>query len=146
MVQKGNPKQISSNLNNLYNKNYYSALGDQSTGCIGIQTKIILEQAGLFDKVIRNSKNISIDSRQLASLLFRKEVELIINWKSLLSFNKYKAHMDLIHIDKKYLKKSKLIIGLLKISKQKEIALKIMKYASSKKGREIFKKYGFSIE
>jgi len=51
-----------------------------------------------------------------------------------------------LNIDEKFAKKKKLIIGLLKYSEQTKIAREFMNYASSEKGRQIFKKYGLFLE
>ena len=142
MVQKGNPKGISDDLDNLTNPRYYVAICDPNGGGIGRETKNILEKKGIFDAVCRNVREWTIDSKDLAKVLKDKEADLVVNWYAVSTWPENAPYMDAMSIDEKYAAKRKLVLGLLVCSRYPEIARKLMVYASSKEGIELFKKYG----
>ena len=142
MVQKGNPKGISADLDNLADKKYYVVIGNPNSGSIGKETKKILVKKGIFEKVIDNARHLTTDSKDLVSVLKNKEADLVINWYATATWPESEPFVDVLPIDEKYCTKKKLVIGLLNTSKYPEIARKFMEYASSEKGRNLFKKYG----
>ncbi len=142
MTQKGNPKKITSDLNNLTRKDLRVVIGNPDSGSIGKETKKILSKKGIFDDVIDNSFILTTDSKKLFQVLKDKDADLVINWFAVSKWDEYKDFVTVIEIDEKYAKKKKLVIGLLKISKHPEISKKFMDYAKSAKGKAIFTKYG----
>lgn len=142
MVQKGNPKGISADLNNLADKNYYVVIGNPNSGSIGKETKKILVRKGIFEKVINNARHLTTDSKDLVAVLKNKEADLVINWYATATWPENEPFVDVLPIDKEYCTKKNLVIGLLNTSKYPEIARNFMKYASSEEGINLFKKYG----
>lgn len=142
MVQKGNPKQITPNLENLENKHYYVVMGNPESGSIGKETRKILEKKGIFNQVMNNARKLTTDSKNLVSALKNKEADLVVNWYATSTWDENRPYVDTMPIHEKYARKKKLVIGLLKTSRQPEISKKIMVYAASEKGRKIFDKYG----
>ena len=143
MVQKGNPKNITSDLNNFTNKDYAVVIGNPESGSTGRETKRILIKKGIFEEVINNVLMLTTDSKDLFQVLKDKKADLVINWYSTSKWEEHKDYVTVIEIDEKYAEKKKLVIGLLKISKHPEIAKRFMELAASKEGEEIFRKYGF---
>ncbi|MDY7000898.1 MAG: substrate-binding domain-containing protein [Thermodesulfobacteriota bacterium] len=143
MVQKGNPKGISADLNNFADKRYYVVVGNPNSGSIGKETKNILVKKGIFEKVINNARHLTTDSKNLALVIKNKEADLVINWYATAKWPENEPFIDVLPIDEKFCKKKKLVIGLLNTSKYPEIARKFMKYASSEEGHSLFKKHGF---
>jgi molybdate transport system substrate-binding protein len=144
MVQKGNPLHISSDLANLINKNYYVVIGNPNSGSVGKTTKKVLEKRGIFSEVEQNAVKFTTDSKDLTLLLKNKEADLVINWYATYTWDDNSKYMDAIAIDDKYEPNKKLILATLKSSKYPEIAQAFLKYASSEKGKAIFKKYGLN--
>jgi molybdate transport system substrate-binding protein len=142
MVQKGNPKNITADLDNLAKKEYYVAIANPKSGSIGREAKKILDNKGIFDKVIANARRLTTDSKDLTMVLKDKEADLVINWFATSTWPENIPYVDVLHIDEKYASKKKLVLGLLKTSSHPDIARAFMQYASSKKGRAIFNKYG----
>ncbi len=143
MVQKGNPKNITSDLNNFINKDYAVVIGNPESGSIGKETKRILTKKGIFEEVSNNALQLTTDSKKLFQVLKDKKADLVINWYSTSKWEEHKDYVTAIKIDEKYAEKKKLVIGLLKTSKHLEIAKRFMALARSKEGKEIFRKYGF---
>ena len=142
MVQKGNPKGISNDLKNLASPDYYVVICDPNSGSIGRETKKILERAGLFDEVSRNVSQLTTDSKDLVNVLRHKQADLVINWYATSTWPENEPYVDTLPIEGQYASKNKLVLGLLTCSKHPDIAGKFMAYASSEKGRALFRKYG----
>ena len=142
MVQKGNPKGITPELENLAKKEYYVVIGNPNSGSIGRETKKILERKGIFDKVQENARNMTTDSKDLILVLKNKEADLVVNWYATSTWDENKPYVDVLPIDEQYAKRKKLVLGLLKTAKYPDIARKFMQYASSDKGKALFTKYG----
>jgi molybdate transport system substrate-binding protein len=142
MVQKGNPKGITSDLNNFINNDYYTVICNPDSGSIGKETKKIFEKRGIYKDVLDNVHELTTDSKDLILFLKDKKADLVINWYATSQWFENKPHVDILFISDEFAGKKKLVIGLLKTSKYPEIARTFMMYAASEKGRELFKKYG----
>ncbi len=142
MVQKGNPKSITADLNNLANNKYYVAIGNPQSGSIGREAKKILTKKGIFDKVIANARRLTTDSKDLINVLKNKEADIVINWYATSTWPENQPYVDVLPIKEEYAKKKKLVLGLLKTSAHPDIARAFMQFASSEEGRAIFNKYG----
>lgn len=143
MVQKGNPKHITADLDNLKSKEHYVVICNPDTGSIGKETKKILERKGIFEAVQANACELTTDSKKLVAVLKEKEADIVINWYACSVWEENEPYIDALSIDEKYAEKKKLVLGLLKTSKYPEIARKFMEYAGSDKGRKLFEEYGF---
>jgi len=142
MVQKGNPKGFNSDLDNLKDPRNYVVIGNPDSGSVGKETKKILDKKGIFKDVAENARKLTTDSKDLVTVIRNKEADLVINWYATSTWKENKSHVDAIPIDERFAKKKKLVMGLLKTSRNPEIAGKFMAYAASSKGREIFNRYG----
>ena len=147
MVQKGNPKGITSDLGNLASPDHYVVICNPNSGSIGRETRKILERRGIYDEVARNAQKLTTDSKDLVKVLRNKEADLVINWYATSAWPENQPYMDVLSIDEKYASKKKLVLGLLTFSKHPDIARKFMAYAASEKGRALFQRYGlFDVE
>lgn len=146
MVQKGNPKNISSDLINLASREYGVIIGNPESGSIGKEAGKILEKRGILKEVIKNVMSLTTDSKDLVKAIKTKKADIVINWFAVSCWDDNPQYMDVIDIKPKYAKKKKLILGRLKFSKHPDLAVKFMELASSDKGKEIFKKHGFYFE
>ena len=147
MVQKGNPRNIPADLDALTSKDYYVVIGNPDSGSVGRETKKILSEKGIFDKVLNNARMLTTDSKDLIRVLKDKEADIVINWYAASTWDDTVDYVDVLPINEQYAQKKNLVIGLLTYSKHKDIARKFMEYASSEKGKAIFNKYGlYDIE
>lgn len=142
MVQKGNPKGITADLDNLASEEYYVVICNPVSGSIGRETKKILDKKGIFQKVQDNARSITTDSKNLSLALINKQADVVINWYATSTWPENATYVEVLPIDEKYAAKKRLVIGLLKTASHPEIARKFMEYAASDKGRELFGKYG----
>ncbi|WP_321312589.1 substrate-binding domain-containing protein [Halarcobacter sp.] len=144
-VRKGNPLNIKS-LDSFVNKNIKTILCNPEAGSIGRETKKIFlkyKDKSFLNKAYDNSIFIGTDSRNLNRALIENEANLTINWRATAFWNENSKYIDIVPLPEKLASKKKLIISLLKFSKNKKIARAFIDFASSKKGQKIMKKYGF---
>ena len=147
MVRKGNPKHITNNLKNLANSQYMVVIGDPNSGSIGRETQKILDRRGIFEQVCHNARKLTTDSKDLVKAIRNGEADLVINWYATSTWPENKKYVDTLTIDDQYATKKRLTLGILKYSKNPEIARKFLDFASSPEGREIFDRYGlFQID
>ena len=146
MVQQGNPRAISNDLLNFTSKKYAVVIGNANSGSIGKETRSILDKRGIYDLVLQNAMQLTTDSKDLVKVLVNKEADLVINWYAASTWDENKGAMEVLEIDPEFARPQNLILGLLKYSKNKEIARKFMQYASSDKGKSIFKQHGLYFD
>ena len=142
MVQKGNPKALTGNLENLANADYCVVIGNPDSGSIGRETRKILERRGIFDAVAHNARMLTTDSKDLVRVLRDREADLVVNWFATSTWPENRDHVDTLSIDGRYAASKRLVLGLLRTSKHPGIAKKFMGYAASEKGRALFQCYG----
>ncbi len=142
MVQKGNPKNIGNDLTNLSNKKYAVVIGNPESGSIGKETRKILEKRGIFTEVEANALKLTTDSKDLINVLRDNEADLVINWYATATWLENKNFVDILSIDEKYASKKRLVLGVLKYSKNPEIAKAFITLAASERGKTKFGKYG----
>lgn len=143
LVAPGNPKQISNDINIMTDVKHLVSIGNAESSSVGRQAKKILSKAGIYEQVVQNAVKISSDSRTMNNLLKDGMVDIILNWRATAYFPENKDKMDPILLPETIAKKNRLLINLTTCSKHPELAKAFMRLAGSKKGQEIFKKWGF---
>lgn len=144
MVKKGNPKQIPAQIQSLLDTNYRIVIGDQHSGSIGKETKIILEKKGIYEQVKKRAEYVTIDSRDLVKALINNEADIAINWFATSTWGNNRELVEVLPLtDSVFNHPRKLYIGLLTFAQNPEIAQKIIDYVNSPEGKAIFEKYGF---
>jgi len=145
-IQKGNPKNITADLDNFADTKYYVVMGNPDSCSIGKESKQIFTKKGIFKNVLSNIKALTIDSKDLVNAIKNKQADMAINWYANSYWEENKTFIDILPIDERYTKPKKLVLGLLKTSRHPDIAKSFMKLASSKDGIKIFKKYGLYLD
>ena len=146
MVQKGNPKKITSDLQNFSRSTYAVAIGNPDSGSIGKETKKIFQKFGLYEAVLQNAMILTTDSKDLVKLLVNKEADLVMNWYAVSTWPENRDRLEVLELSPGIAEHNPLVLGLLKYSRNKAVARKFMAYASSEKGKTIFKKHGLYFE
>lgn len=143
MVQKGNPKNLSPDIQNFINPELNSVLANPQTGSIGKASEKILQKSGIYEKAYAQAVYLTTDSRRLMQAMKNKEADITLNWYSAGVWGENKAYVDILLLPKTISEPKALEISLLKYSKNPDLAKKFMEYASSLEGRKVFKEYGF---
>ena len=142
MVAKGNPRNIPADLTVLADPDYYVVLGNPSSGSIGRETKKILDRRGIFNEVMANVKRLTTDSKDLVLVFKEKEAHAVLNWLATSPWGENREYVDVLPISSELTEEKRLVLGLLKWSREPEIARKFMALAASDTGRALFEKYG----
>jgi len=143
IVPEGNPKNISADLTRLTNSSCVVVLANPDSGSIGRQANAILEKYNLLKQVIENRPLLTTDSKDITRMVANGTADLGINWYATTLWPENTGRVDALMIDEQYAPRERLMLGLLSFSRFPEAARRVMEYAVSKEGREIFKKYGF---
>jgi molybdate transport system substrate-binding protein len=143
MVQKGNPKQVKADPQELLRKDLTIVLGNESSGSVGKESKVILESLGIYQKVLKATTFLATDSLNLVLALKKKEADLTMNFRAVGYFSDNVASVDVIELDPKLSKPQALELNLLTSSKHVDLARRFMALTASEEGQIIFRKHGF---
>jgi molybdate transport system substrate-binding protein len=141
LVQKGNPKHIKG-LEDFTRQGIKVVLGDKNSGSVGKITKRILTRfkdekffKQVYDKAIKVPTSVEIMKNLKAKL-----ADVSINWRAAAYKGDNKEFVDFINIP--YIApKQKLVLTVVKYSKNPELAKKFVKFAF--KNKKIMKERGF---
>lgn len=146
VVKKGNPKNVKALLDELTNEKLRVVLGNDQSSSVGKASKKLLTEFDLYKKAILNAVYLASDSRNLIQAIKSDEADVVLNWHATTFWDNNEEFVEAIELDDKYSTKSKLVLNLLKTSRNTDLTKKFMDYAASEEGRKIFKKYGFLNE
>lgn len=142
-VQKGNPKQVSPNLNELFRKDLVVMIGNAESGSVGQATKQMLDKLSIYPKVVSTAAFLMPDSRTINISMKRQEADLTINWRATAYFPDNAAHIDVIDLDPAIAKPQALMLMPLNFSQNPQLAKKFIDYVASSDGQATFRKFGF---
>jgi len=143
IVKKGNPKNLTSNLNYLVNPNYSVVLASPDSGSIGKASYKLLKSAGLLEMVYQNITYFTTDSARLNNAIIKNEADVVLNWYATSQWPEYKNRVQAILLETKKFPPKKLELNLLSYSKKPQKTLDFMKFCGSKTGLKTFYNYGF---
>lgn len=142
-VQKGNPKKVKGDINELLRKDLVVVLGNSQSGSIGQETRQTLERLKLYDKIVAHAAFMMPDSRSINLSLRRNEADVAINWRATAFFPDNAPYMDVVDLDSRIAEPQALLLNLLTFSRQPQLARRFMDYVASPEGQEVFRRYGF---
>ncbi len=143
VVQKGNPKKVKANPQELLRKDLTIILGNAESGSVGQESKNVLDKLGIYPKVVKASAFLSPDSRSLMNAMRKGEADLTMTWRATGLFADNVSKLDVLDIDPKIAKPQALLLNILKSSKNPELARSFMKLSAGDEGQAIFRKNGF---
>jgi len=143
IVKKGNPKNFKPDLDNLQDETYRVILGSPDKGSIGKETKKILSGHGSFEQVAQKAV-MTKHSQSLINAIKNDKADVAINWYAVSLWPENANIVDAIQINELYAKKKKLILTVLKDSKNPDLATAFLNLAVSPYGKSIFLKYGLA--
>lgn len=142
-VQKGNPKHVAPNLNELFRKDLVVMIGNAESGSVGRATKQMLDTLSIYPKVVSKAAFLMPDSRTINISMKRQEADLTINWRATAYFPDNAAHIDVIDLDPAIAKPQALMLMPLTFSKSPQLAKKFIDHVASSEGQATFRKFGF---
>jgi molybdate transport system substrate-binding protein len=141
LVQKGNPKKISG-LEDLLKPGLKVGFGDASACAIGRTTRQLLGKNGIaWEDVKRNVAYQSLTVNELGMQIQADSLDAVIVWDAMARY--YSEHGDQVSIaaDKNII--SAVDVGVLKFTKNKELAEEFVAFLTSERGKEIFEKHKY---
>jgi molybdate transport system substrate-binding protein len=143
MVQKGNPKGVKADPKELLRKDLVAIVGNAESGSVGQEAKRILDDLGIYPKVVKASAFLAPDSRSLMNAMKKGEGDITMSWRATGFFADNQAKLDVIDLDTRLAKPQALLLIQLKSSKYSELAKRFMTYAAGDEGQAVFRKHGF---
>jgi len=142
IVPKENPKNIQK-LEDLAKKDIRIGIGNPETVCLGLYAVELLEYNNLLEKVLPNVVVFAKSCEDTATLCVLKKVDAIIGWDVFESWNP--KEVKWIKINEKQIPRiSTIPIAIPVFVKDRKLSEDFISYVlSSKKGGEIFKKWGY---
>lgn len=141
-VQHGNPKKIRS-LTDLARPGITVGLAKPEAVCLGNASETVLKKAGLLDKVKKNVITYAASCEHTQQLIQLGEVDAVIGWDAFKSWSPDK--IDLVKIDPKYLRVHNIPAAVSVYSQNRKEAERFISFLTSKQGKAIFTKHGYSI-
>lgn len=142
-VQKGNPKQVKSDLNELLRKDLVLMIGNAESGSVGQETKQLLDKYKLYPRVLKQAAFLMPDSRSLALSLKRQEADITLSWRATAFFPDNAPYIDAIDLDPGVATPQELLLIQLNFSKNPQVARRFIDYVASEEGQAVFRKFGF---
>lgn len=142
-VQKGNPKRVKGELNELLRPDLTLMIGNAESGSVGQESKDMLDRAGLYPKVVTNAAFLMPDSRAINIALRRGEADVTLNWRATAFFPDNAPHIDVVDLDPRAARPQALLLNLLTFSRNPALARRFIDYVASAEGQAAFRKYGF---
>lgn len=146
IVPKGNPKQLTADLNQLRNPELSVVLSTPDSGAIGRITKKILDKENITEQVYDNTTYFTTDSHRLFDAIRKQHADLTLNWYATAKWPESREILSAILLDEKVAKPKRLELNLLSFSKHPELAKQFMAFCASKTGIQVFYDYGFYSE
>lgn len=145
LVKEGNPKGIAPDLNVLHDGQLRVIIGSHERSSVGKEAKKILSKHGTFDQV-KEKAVVTMNSSSLVNAIKADKADVSINWFAISTWPENKDQVDALKISDEYAKKKKLVLAVLKDSKQPDYAKAFLELAASDRGKEAFKKYGLGTD
>lgn len=143
MVQKGNPKKVKADPRELLRKDLIAIIGNAESGSVGKEAKDILDELGIYPRVVRQVAFLAPDSRSLINAMKKGEADITLNWRATGFFPDNAPRIDVIDLDPRLAKPQALLLIALKTTKHPELARKFMEFAAGDEGQAAFRKFGF---
>lgn len=143
LVPKGNPNKVKGDPRELLRKDLSVSIGNAISGSVGKEAKDVLDQLGIYPRVVRAAAFLAPDSRGLNNALKKGEVDTVLNWRATGFFSDNIDKLDVVDLDPKLAKPQALLLNLLTFSKHKDTARRFIAFSAGDEGQAIFRKHGF---
>ena len=142
-VQKGNPKKVKPDLNELLRKDLVLMIGNAESGSVGQETKQMLDTYKMYPQVLKKAAFLMPDSRSLSLSLKRQEADITLSWRATAFFPDNQPYIDVVDLDPSVAKPQELLLIQLTFSSNPALARKFIDYVASEEGQAVFRKFGF---
>jgi molybdate transport system substrate-binding protein len=139
LVPKSNPKGIES-LSDLVKEGM--KVGISISGCLVGMWDDVSSKAGLTDKLRKNITDFADGCGAVAGLINQKKVDAVFGWDAFQEL--WPATIDVVALPREIQVFRSTGIAVITFSKQRETATQFIDYATSDKGKEVYRAYGWT--
>jgi molybdate transport system substrate-binding protein len=144
LVSKGNPKKISG-LKDILRTGLKLGLGDPNACAIGRTSRQILANNNItWEEVKKHVSYLSLTVNELGMQIQAKSLDAVIVWDATAQY--YGDYGDEVPIALEKNLISTVDIGVLKFTKNRELAEKFVDFITSERGQEVFEKHNYSTK
>jgi len=144
LVQKGNPKAITG-LADLVEPGIKLGLGDEKACAIGRKCRKIFSKNNIpWEDIEKNLKFQSMTVNELGMQIQAKSLDAVVVWDAVAGY--YAEHGEEVPIPNEKNVISTVDAGVLKFTRNRELAREFVEFARSVRGREIFKRHGYRVD
>lgn len=140
LVPHGNPKKFDGSLYTLLTSQHGLIMANPEISTLGMVTGTLLKEQFMFDPLMNAALFFTTDSRGLIQGIITNQASVAIDWESSYISNK-QAGIDTIHVTPP-VKKHPALAVTLETSSDPEKAETFLNMLTSRKGKDIFKKFG----
>jgi len=139
-VPKGNPKGVKG-LDDLTRHDLKVGLGEEKACAVGRSSAVMLARAGLTGKV--KPAYVATTVNDLGTHVKIGTLDAAIIWDAVARF--YPDDVDMVSIESKYREVLTVPVGVLKFTKNHELARSFMTLVSGEEGKRVFAKHGYTV-
>ncbi len=144
LVQKGNPKNISG-LEDILRPGLKLGLGDPNACAIGRTSRQILARNNItWEKIKKHVTYLSLTVNELGMQIQAKSLDAVIVWDAMAQY--YSEYGSEVPIAPEKNIVSTVDVGVLKFTRNRELAEKFVDFITSERGQEVFKKHNYSTK
>ncbi len=144
LVQKGNPKNISG-LEDILRPGLKLGLGDPNACAIGRTSRQILAKNNItWEEVKKHVSYLSLTVNELGMQIQARSLDAVIVWDAMAQY--YSEYGDEVSIAPEKNLISTVDIGVLKFTRNRELAEKFVDFITCERGREVFQKHNYSTK
>lgn len=144
LVQKGNPKNISS-LEDILRPGLKLGLGDPNACAIGRTSRQMLAKNNItWERATKNVSYLSLTVNDLGLQIQANSLDAVIVWDAIAQY--YGKYGDEVPIAPEKNLVSTVDIGVLKFTRNRKLAEKFVDFITSERGREVFQKHNYSTK
>lgn len=145
MVKKGNPKQFDGQLSSLVQKDKHSIIiANPETSSIGYETRKILTEQKIYDRLLQNVVALTSDSKGLIKGLKNDQADVVIDWESNLYVNGNSNHVDIISPKMKNIHHFPTYATSLSCSTEPALTKAFLTFTANQLNETRLSKYGFT--
>ncbi len=144
MVKKGNSKDFNGKLSLLISNNLSLIIANPETSSLGYETRKLLMEGNIYDKVLNTVISLTTDSKGLIKSLINNQADLVINFASTIHINGNINNIEIIPLEPKYQNELEVYAGVLSTSENRDLAKSFLTYVNTPESKSVLNKYGLS--
>lgn len=145
MVKKNNPKIFDGRFSSLLDKDKYALIiANPETSSIGYETRRLLNNNSIYNKLLPNIVAFTSDSKGLIKSLKNNQADVIIDWQSNIYVNTNNNYVKIINPIQKNITNIPIYAASLSCSSEPTLTSSFLKFTNTHLNETRLSKYGFT--